>query len=382
MSPDFSTPTARSISLELPTSHRVPVSWLRHHASPSIKLRTVRDVLPPGSATPEDQAALLQEVQSSKPVQQPLKKQKVNGTWGDNILGLDPSRGRVLPGLGTVTQYRRLLELGLPPHERPFRLADRILFRLLSRDESPELLFEFRGSAKGQPEFATWVRTVMREAATAALAHAGHVEDPRVRGAAHRIVSDVSQFLRSELAEKPFVRRGARTVLHPGAYPPTVFSVGMLALMPNLQRERAGFLDRLATYLARPGTKRPYVLQLGKKAVKPTVELLGDPLEADSAGRPKDLPFALVWIEILVRLGVLATSPTASRVLARLLKECDERGVWSPKSLRSLPRSPSNLASYAFPLEPDTKTPERRQADVTFRLALIAKLAGWKLEYT
>lgn len=222
----------------------------------------------------------------------------------------------------------------------------------------------------------------MREATTTALAHAGHAEDPRVRGAAHRIVSDVSQFLRSELPEKPFVRRGTRTVLHPGAYPPTLHSVSMVALMPNLQRERAGFLDRLAAFLARPASKRSYVIQAGKKAIKPVFELLGDPIEADSAGRPKDLPFALHWIELLVRLGVLATSPTATRVLARLLKECDERGVWSPKSLRTLPKSPSNLAAFAFPLEPDGKTLERCQADVTFRLTLIAKLAGWKLEYT
>jgi hypothetical protein len=29
----------------------------------------------------------------------------------------------------------------------------------------------------------------------------------------------------------------------------------------------------------------------------------------------------------------------------------------------------------------DGKSMERRQADVTFRLALIAKLAGWTLEF-
>ena len=341
----------------------------------------MRDVLPPGSATVEDQAALLGEVLSYKPVAQVLRKQKANGTWGDNILGLDPARGRVLGG-GTISQYRRLLEVGLPSQERPFRLAERVFFRLLSRDESPELLFEFKRSGKDSPELATWVRTAMREAAAAALAHAGHVEDPRVRGAAHRIVSDVSQFLRSELAEKPFVRRGARTVLHPGSYPPTLSSVTMVALMPNLQRERAGFVDRLAAYLARPASKRSYVIQAGRKVMRPTVELLGDPLEADSAGRPKDLPFALHWIELLVRMGVLGTSPTATRVLARLIRECDERGVWSPKTLRTIPKSSSNLADFTFPLEPDGKTPERRQADVTFRLTLIAKLAGWTLEYT
>ena len=316
-----------------------------------------------------------------KAVVQILRKQKPNGTWGDNILGVHPVRWKILDDVGTVSRYRRLVELGVPASERAFRLTDRLFYRLLSKDDAPELMFEFRKAGKASPDLATWVRGAMREAATTALAQAGQVEDPRVRGAAHRIASDVSQFLRSELADKPLIRRGNRTILHPAACPPTVFSVAMVALMPNLQRERAGFVERLTAFLAKPTAKREYVVVVGKKAVKPVFQLLGDPIQADSAGHPKDLALALHWIEVLVRLGALHTSETAQRVLARLLKECDGQGVWAPKSLRSLPKSPSKLADFAFPLELEGKTPERRQADVTFRLALIAKLAGWQLEF-
>jgi len=49
--------------------------------------------------------------------------------------------------------------------------------------------------------------------------------------------------------------------------------------------------------------------------------------------------------------------------------------------LRSFPKSPSRLADFWYPLEADAKTMEHRQADVTFRLSLIAKLLGWQLEY-
>jgi hypothetical protein len=280
-----------------------------------------------------------------------------------------------------VSQYRRLLEMGVPPTHRALRMADRQFYRLLSRDEAPELAFEFKKAARANPDLAAWARAAMREAAAVALAHAGQVEDPRVRGAAHRIASDISQFLRSELAERPLVRRGNRTVLHPEAYPPTIFSVGMLALMPSLQRERAGFVERLAAFLTRPAAKREYVVMAGKKAIRPIFQLLGDPIQTDSAGHAKDLPLALYWLEVLARFGVLHTSETAQRVLGRLLKDCDETGVWAPRNLRALPRSPSKLAEFAFPLEADAKTPERRQVDVTFRLALTAKLAGWQLEF-
>ena len=55
----------------------------------------------------------------------------------------------------------------------------------------------------------------IREGVTCALAHAQRIEDPRIRGSAHRVISDVSQFLRSDLAEDPFVKKGAE--YHPAS---------------------------------------------------------------------------------------------------------------------------------------------------------------------
>jgi len=367
--------------LELPSPYRVPVSWIRTHAPAVIRWRTVRDVLPAGAATDAVVEALKAEVLQQKEVLRLMKKQKGTGTWGDNILGVAPSKAQGIKDVGTVAAYRRLVEMGVGPDQRAFRLADRVLYRLLSRDEDPALLFEFQRAAKGVPELAQWARAIMRQGATAALAHAGYVEDPRVRGAAHRTASDVSNFLRSELAEKPFVRKGAKTVLHPEAQPPTLFSVATVSYMPSLQRERAGFVDRLAQFLAHPAPKKAWAIQVGRKTVHPQYHLLGDPLQADSSGHPKDLALSLHWIELLIRLGALKSSPTASRILARLLEECDANGVWNPKNLRTLPKSPSKLADFAFPIDTDGKTPESRQAEITFRLAHLAKLAGSTLEF-
>lgn len=368
--------------LDLPTSHRVPVSWLRVHATPSIKWRTLKEILPPDAAAPEDYVALRAAVMESKPVQQVLKKQRKSGLWGDNVLGLAANKTLGYKDVGTIAQYRRLIELGVTPDERAFRLPNRFLFRLLSRDESPELLAEYRTAAKGNPGLVPWARDHFREGAAAALAHAGLIEDPRVRGAAHRIASQVSHFLRSEYWEKPIIRRANRNVLHPEAYPPTTLSVALLAYMPALQRERAGFVERLASYLGQAPVKKQYVVVMGRKAIQPVYHLLSNPIEADRAGAPKDLPFALHWIELLVRLGMLQSNENAVRILRWLLASVDDRGVWAPKNLRALPKSPSRLADFMFPLELDGKTPERRQSDITFRLALIAKLAGWELEYT
>jgi hypothetical protein len=368
--------------LDLPTSHRVPVSWLRENAAPSIKWRTLKEILPPGAAAPEDYAALQTAVVESKQVQQVLKKQRKSGLWGDNVLGLAANKTLGYKDVGTIAQYRRLLELGLSHEDRAYRPTDRFLFRLLSRDESPDLLAEYKAAAKGNPGLVPWARDQFREGAAVALAHAGLIEDPRVRGAAHKIASQVSHFLRSDYAERPIIRRANRSVLHPEAYPPTTMSVALVAYMPSMQRERAGFVERLVSYLGQAPAKRQYVIAIGRKTIQPVYQLLSNPLEADRSGAPKDLPLALYWIELLVRLGMLASNENAVRILHSLMASVDERGVWAPKSLRSMPKSPSRLGDFMFPLELDGKTPERRQADVTFRLALIAKLAGWSLEFT
>ena len=352
------------------------------NAGASIRYRTYRELAPEGYVSAEVIEASHLAVTESKTALGVIKKQKDNGIWGGNLLGLAISAAQGVKDVGTIPQYRRLLQLEWPRSTRPFKLADRVLFRLLSRDEDPTLLFEFQKSVKSDPEAEAWARGIMREAASAALAEAGYGDDPRLRGAGHKIASAISQFLRSPLAEKPFLKSGKQMVLHPEAHPPSWYSVAMLASMPNLQRERAGFTERLGHYLAQPEPKKAFVIQVGKKTVRPQHLILGDPIEADPKGLPKDLPLALHYIELLARMGALEWAPVATKVLARLLKDCDDTGVWRPKNLRSQPKPGNKITYHYYPLHLDAKTAEGREVDITFRLALIAKSLGWSLSYT
>lgn len=297
------------------------------------------------------------------------------------MLGVAASKTHNVSDAGTIAQYRRLLELGLPKEDRPFRIANRTLFRLLSKDGDPALLYEYKKDAAKHSGLGEWTRELIGEAATCALAQAGHIMDPRVRGSAHRIATGISQFLRDDLAGDPFVKKGAKWVLHPDARPPTLFSIALIAYMPSFQRERAGLVDRLLRYIGKQPPRKAWGLQFGRKMLPTNILVLGEPQHADSSGRPKDLPFALHWIELLARLGSLEHSRTAQRVLTRLLRDCDQDGIWSPKALRGFQRSSSKLADFAYPLEIDPKNSEKRKSDVTFRLALIAKHLGWKLEF-
>lgn len=294
-------------------------------------------------------------------------------------MGVSPSKSAGIRDVGTIHQYRRLVELGWPAESRPLKLASRLLFRLLSRDEDPKLLFEYRKYGATEPDSEPWIRAILREAAATALAHSSFADDPRVRGAAHRIANHISQFLRGELVEQPFVKHGRAWVLDPRARAPTVFSVALLAYLPAVQRERAGLVEHLGGYLARPVSKKVFGVLCGKKIFKPSFVLLGDPLRVDVRGRTDDLPFALHWMELLARLGALHHSATVPKLWSRLHKECDQAGVWKPKNLRAVPRRVSPWSYHAFPLENDARKGESRQADVTFRMALVARLAGWEL---
>lgn len=367
--------------MDLPSEHRVPLSWLLQFGGETVRFRSLTELAPQGSQRPEEIAAHQAAIAESKTAVAILKKQKDTGIWAGNLLGLAPSAAQGIKDVGTIPQYRRLIQLGYQRESRPFKLTERVLYRLLSRDEDPALLFEYQKLVKAEPLARVWSRNVIREAATAALAEAGQLEDPRVRGAAHKIANEVSHFLRSPFAEKPFIRAGRQTALHPEATPPSWYSVAMIAAMPNLQRERAGFTERLGQYLAQPAPKKSYVIQVGKRTVRPQVLLLGDPIEADTKGNAKDIPLALYFIELLARIGALHTAPVATRVLSRLIRDCDDHGVWHPKNLRSQPKLQNRAAYHCYPLESESKHAESRQVDVTFRLALIARLLGWRLEF-
>lgn len=377
--------------MELPPSHRLPLSWLFEAASVPLQYRAYAEVVPEEARDPLRLQSLRAAALDYKPALAIARKQKDSGLWGGNLLAPGPLNAYGWKEIGTVYQYRRLLELGWPPDHRVLRVADRFLFQLLSRlepdDPDPELarraralLVEFERPARKDLRLARWARQLGREGAAAALARGGHSEDPRLRGLAHRVATDISQYLRSELAAKPFKKLKGKPVLDPAANPPTIFAVEMLAFMPPLQRERAGFIERLGQYFSSPAPKRAYFVVAGQKLLKPIFPILGDPLGADARGRVKDVPFALYWLELMARLGLVRQVPSAAKTLAHFLSECDDQGIWSPKSLRARPQAKNPLAAHYYPLEGPGKSPAQRQTDVTFRLAQIARLAGMRVE--
>jgi hypothetical protein len=291
------------------------------------------------------------------------------------MLTVPSARAERFEGVGTISAVRRLLEYGWDKDAPPLVHARRILFRLLAEDDDPDYLFEL-GGAKGaiDEDMTRRGRVILREAAAATLAQAGYEGDPRLRGAARRLIERVSSYLRSPLAQKPFVRVGNQHVLPPEATPPSLYFLLMLAYMPLFRTEHHEAMALLYHHLSQPLPRQEPLQLIGKKTVSQPHLVLGDLLPNRSVA-DDDVVFAIAWLEIMGRLGFLRKNDNWIKLYERFLDDRDEQGIWHPHKGSSVPRSSNPLLWPMYPLE-DHMSGDDRWTDITFRLGLIGRLLG------
>jgi hypothetical protein len=345
------------------------------HASAPIKFRAITEVAKLGSPIPEQVGSL---PFTHRPAVTLACTQEPTGTWGHTMLSVPSSRVEHFEGVGTINAVRRLLEYGWDRDTPPLVRARRVLFRLLAEDDDPDYLFEFGGSKASDFDTAHRARGILREAAAATLAQAGYEGDPRLRGAARRIVERTTAFLRSPLAAKPFVRVGNQHVLPAEATPPSVYGLLMLAHMPLFRTEHHEAMALLCHYLAQPLPRQEAMQMVGKHVIAQPHLVLGDLLPNRSAA-DTDVVFAVTWLELMARLGFLKKNENWCRLYDRFLDDRDADGVWHPHKGMSAARSTNPFLWAAYPLE-DHMSGDERWTDLTFRLGLIGRLLGRTIE--
>jgi hypothetical protein len=294
------------------------------------------------------------------------------------MLTLPGSRSEQFEGVGTIPAYRRLLEYGWDRESPPLLHARRLLFRLLAEDNDPAFLFELGSRSKPDSDIVQRGRGILREAAAAALAHAGYEGDPRLRGAAQRILDRVDAFLRSPLAAKPWIRVGNKQVLAPEAAPPSIHVITMIAHMPLFRSEHHSQVERLYAYLSQPLPRQESQQLVGSHIVAQPHLVLGDMLPNRNAA-DADVPFALTWLEVTARLQFLRRNEAWLGLYERFLDDRDRDYVWHPHRGVIMPRITNPAVWPFFPLEAITSG-EVSWTEVTFRLGLIARLLGRPIE--
>ena len=368
--------TIPSVQLAPTTPVEFPMTWLLEHASNAIRYRAIADVgRLSGDAAKE--AAVL--AYAYPPALTLAMGQSVDGVWNGSMLDVPSARAEHFERVGTINAFRRLLEYGWDRDSPPLHRARRVLFRLLAEDNDPAYAFEL-APPKGEDslELVKRGRTILREAAAASLAQAGYEGDPRLRGAARRILDRVDAYLRSPLVHKPWVRVGNKQVLAAEAAPPSIYALSMLAHMPLFRNENHGPLDRLYQFVSQQMPRQESVQLYGSTVVEQTHLVLGDML-ANRNVADADVPFALSWLELMARLGFLRRNEGWSKLFERFLDDRDRDLVWHPHKGMAMPKSTNPFVWASFPLEQMTHGDER-WTDVTFRLGLIARLSGRSLE--
>jgi hypothetical protein len=345
------------------------------HAAAPIKYRSIVEVAKLAGIAPESVASL---PFTHRPALTLAVTQRTDGTWGHGMLTVPSARAEHFEGIGTINAVRRLLEYGWDRDTPPITHARRVLFRLLAEDDDPDFLFEFGGKDAAEEEMARRARAILREAAAATLAQAGYEGDPRLRGAARRIIERVASYLRSPLAQKPFVRIGNQHVLPPEAAPPSVYGLLMLAYMPLFRNEHHDAMALLYHHLSEPLPRQETMQLCGKRVVAQPHLVMGDMLPNRNAA-DADVVFAVTWLELMARLGFLRRNDNWCKLYERFLDDRDSSGVWHPHKGMNAARSQNPFVWPMYPLE-DHMSGDERWTDVTFRLGLIGRLSGRSID--
>lgn len=357
----------------------LPLAWLLDNAALPIQYRAIIEVAKIGDELPPSYANTPYFHRQAIEI---AVRQSYDGTWNGAMLALPGRSGGPIDGIGSINAVRRLLELGWDKDSPAVAQARRALFRLLAEDEDPAQLYEYQAKPGKQhePEVAAHYRQLLREAAGATLAQAGFESDPRVRGIARRTLERITDFLASPLALKPWVRTGNQQVLAAEASPPSLYALQMLAHMPLFRSENYTAMESLYEYLTRPWPRQESIQIVGKKHLQVPLLVLGDMLPHRNAV-DADIPMALAWLETMARLHFLRRNENWTKMFDRFVDDCGRDGVWHPHKGMATPKTTNPFVWPFFPLEPNAAAGEARWTDVTFRIGLIARLAGRQIEF-
>ncbi|MDP9204037.1 MAG: hypothetical protein M3P12_01095 [Gemmatimonadota bacterium] len=365
---------APTIPTPAPEPLSFPLSWLLEHASAPIKYRAMTEVARLSEPPARDIDWL---PYSHRPALKLAVAQTRDGMWNHSVLSIPGRHSSDFANIGTIPAVRRLAEYGWGVESPPLILARRLLFRLLAEDNDPAFTFEL-GTKTKDDDLVRRTRGLFREAAAATLAQIGYENDPRLRGAARRILERNVTYLNSPLGEKPWMRVGNTHVLAPESAPPSIYTLTMLAHMPIFRHEHFSEVERIYDWITQPLPRQEALQLFGKKMVPQPHLIMGDVLPHRNAVEA-DVPFALMWLETMARLNFLRRNEGWMKLYERFADDRDRAGVWHPHKGMDRPVTTNTWAWSTFPLD-DGAGQESKWADVTFRIGLIGRLLGREIE--
>jgi hypothetical protein len=352
-----------------------PSEWLVLNASAPIKLRLLTELHALPQADPNIQK-LKTEVRNWAPAKAEIRFQRQDGSWGGVIHAGD--------GKKVERSTERTLwfwhEVGWDRESKEIKKAAKLLKTFLTQ-KSDVQLFEFKAQVKQDPVRERHVRWFMRMVALGLLVRGGWTEERKVLDTVADMLERTMAFVADPVSRRPVERVGVglpqlrREAMRDGyCFIPDLYTLRIFAHAPVLlDSPRArNMLKKIFDYVvsaeyqelgseigairtARGPIPRGWGVQL-----RPIEEYLEN-------GTLEELLYVL---EQFARLGLINRYPQLMTYMEWLLAHQEKDGRWD------LPAKYfGNKPNYMnwIRLEKDWKSPQRRVADVTFRMMVILR---------
>ena len=353
-----------------------PTEFLLENGSPPLVYRLLSEIV----GVPETDLRLQnakRDLANYGPAVKIARHQRKDGSWGGTI----SMAGSPKPLLSTEFCMTMLFEYGWDRHAPQVKKAVKLLKMFLTEKRDLNL-FEYQSQVKADDLRQRYYRWFLRITAIGLLMRAGHGSEQKIFDALIDLVNRVGHFVDNPVSKHPteglpprltvFRREAVRDyyVFIPDLYILAAFSHTPRLLESDELKRR---LKKICDYII-GDHYQALCPQLGlvKTARGTSPKRFGIELrEVDHYVKTGTLDYLLTVLESFARLGLINRYPLLMGYVDWLIAQQEKDGRWN---LPTKALGKDERASRMLRLDTDWRSPQRRAADLTFRIILILKL--------
>ncbi|MDH3627506.1 MAG: hypothetical protein OEV00_14475 [Acidobacteriota bacterium] len=359
-----------------------PMPWLLETACAPIRYRVLTELMELGRDDPEVQKVRL-EVQDYAPALQLQRVQRKDGSWGGHVSAGDPRKYQA----SIENSLYRLYEYGWDRESKPVKAAAKTLRTFLTKKKDLKF-FEFSKLVKADEKRNRYYRWFLRILSIELLVRGGYL-DSKNQHLVMEMLDRTSAFVDSPVSRNPVEEIGAAIpLIRPQAWQdgytfmPDIYLLRMFAFSPWLLNSQAARmrLKKIFDYVVSP-TYQDLAPELGlvrtdKGSFARSHGLAV--LPAEHYLKKGHLDELMILLEIFSRLGLINRYPILMSQFEWLVSQQGKDGHWnfSTKLIND-----SSRWTQLLRVEKDWRSPNRKEADMTFRMLLIMK-NQWERQVT
>jgi hypothetical protein len=344
-------------------------------ASPPIKYRVLTELL---DRPQEDEQVrkIKEEVSSYSPALKLARAQKKDGAFGQKM----HSSSRIEWEKTMECYLTMLCEYGWDKHQKELKQASKVLRQFLRTKKDIDFC-EFKSQIKADEVRQQYYRSFFRIFALGMLSKSGFNDEAKIREGVLEILNNVSTFVSDPVSKDPIEKTGA-------AYP-IIKREAFRSGFPYIPDYYAFFLFAYNPWLLEGEFAKINLKKIFDYAISDTYQNLGPSIglvktakgyfargwgielkSIDYYLKRGTLDYLILLLEMFSRLGLINRYPLLMNNMEWIMNQQQRDGRWN---IDMQYFEPTSKWSHYIRLEKDWKSPNRKVADLTFRIILILK---------